>query len=297
MLRLEIKHFRLVCAIAENTSLTRAAEQLCVSQPALSKQLLELEDTLGFPLFQRTKKAMLLTEAGKEFHRNARRILADVVALQEQLNLYQSGHHGRLKVAVDKVHEASWLPAVLSCYREIHPNIIVELKQANPLLDSVRNKEVDVAIVGEAITDRNLRYTPLMQDEMVAVFAPTHPFTGKSHLSIPDLNGIDLIYTFELESSYLYQRYLRPGNIRLGSFQHIENLNALLTILESGERVSILPRRIVASAVADGKLRYCPIGRDRFCFQWYAASLKYCEEPILMDFLSCLTDAVTTLGS
>ena len=56
MLRLEIKHFRLVCAIAENTSLTRAAEQLCVSQPALSKQLLELEDALGFALFSEPKR-------------------------------------------------------------------------------------------------------------------------------------------------------------------------------------------------------------------------------------------------
>ncbi len=198
MLHLEIKHLRLVAHIAELGNMTRAAHLLCVSQPALSKQLAELEGRLGFAVFHRTRKAMCLTEAGTGFHAHAKRILADMHALEAELQSHGKGTAGKLRITIDSVHHAAWLPTVMAQFRADHPGITLEVKQVAELLPSLQHKEIDVAIIGEAIEATGIDYLPLNEDELVAVLPLTHPLREKAYISAHDLAGTDMIYYFDL---------------------------------------------------------------------------------------------------
>jgi DNA-binding transcriptional LysR family regulator len=292
LLRLEIKHLRLISTIAELGNLTRAAEALCLSQPALSKQLAELEEKLEFALFYRTKKAMVLTEPGIEFHERARKILGDVVELETQLHQYANGASGKLKISIDRVHRDDWLPAVMKRFRGCYPHIGLEIKQVPELLRSLQNKEVDIVIVGEAIAAAGIDYVPLNQDEMVAVLPLNHPLCQKTYISAHDLAGVDLVYYFELKQSYLYRRYLYPNQISLGSFHHIQNIDAIIELIKAGEGVSVLPKRMVADAAARQLINVRPIGEDGFSFTWYAGLSRDSDKPYLAGFIDLLKSEI-----
>ncbi|WP_171011896.1 LysR family transcriptional regulator [Pseudomonas sp. 2FE] len=292
MLRLEIKHLRLVAAIAETANLTRAAQALCLSQPALSKQLAELEERLGFALFYRTKRAMILTEPGALLDTQARLILGQVAELESQLHQYAKGDSGKLRISIDRVHQADWLPAVMKQFRMRYPQIELVLKPVPDLLCSLQQREIDVAVIGEVIEAAGVDYVALNEDEMVAVLPLDHPLCQQVYVSVADLGGLDLLYYFELEQSYLYRRHLYPNQISLGSFHHIQNIDAIIELVTAGEGVSILPRRLLSEALCRQQLAVRPIGEGGFAFRWYAALTPQADKPYVVGFIELLQGAI-----
>lgn len=292
MLHLEIKHLRLLTHIAEAGNLTRAAHILCLSQPALSKQLAELEERLGFALFHRTRKGMCLTEPGTGFYTHAQKILGDMDALETEMKRYGKGAMGKLRIGIDRVHHADWLPSVMAQFRTRHPRIALEVKQVPELLHSLQHKEIDIAIIGEAIEAAGVDYVPLNDDEMVAVLPLNHPLCQKECIAVQDLAGVDMIYYFELEQSYLYRRYLYPNRIQLGSFQRIQNIDAIIELVHAGEGMSILPKRLLADAAGKRMLEVRPIGPQGFAFTWYAALSLESDRPYAAEFVGLLKSKI-----
>lgn len=293
MLHLEMKHLRLVVTIAETGNLTRAAQALCLSQPALSKQLAELETQLGFALFHRTRKAMCLTEPGRSFRQHAESILGDMRLLEVELIRHGSGATGKLRLGIDRVHHSTWLPAVMGQFRRRHPRIELEIKQVPELLCSLQRREIDIAIIGEAVEAAGVDYVALNDDELVAVLPLTHPLRQKDYIGVHDLEGEHLIYYFALEQSYLYRRYLYPNRIRLGSCHRIENIDAIIALIKSGEGMSILPASLVQDAVHARTLAVCPIGQQGFGFTWHAALASDAQRPYAAEFVDLLSAAVS----
>ena len=288
MSRLELRHLRLVRSITRHGSLTRAAEELCVSQPDVSRQLTELEDSLGLMLFSRTRKAMVPTEAGIEFHRHACALLDSIAELEEQM--YQRSHAGggSLRLAIDRVHRDDWLAPVLRSFRALHANVEISATRVPDLLESVVRCEADLAIVGEMPPVPGIDYTALHEDEILAIVPAGHPLSTLHHLNARDLRWTDMLYCFDFEQSYLRRHYLQPQGIELNSFHHIESIEAILRLVEAGEGITLLPRRLVAEALASPRLAARPIGKDGMKFTWYAAVANDSPKPYLRDFIELL---------
>jgi LysR family transcriptional regulator, regulator for metE and metH len=264
-----MKHLRLVRSISQTGNLTRAAEALFISQPALSKQLAELEERLGLVLFQRTQKAMLPTEAGLSFAQHAQRILGEVALLEEHLARLARGESGRLRLAIDRMHLSDWLPLFLQRFRQHHPQIEVQVKQVPDLLESLQNHDCDIAILGEARPVSGIDYLALNRDEIVAILPPLHPLGAKPWLEAPDLAGVDLLYHFQLEQSLLYRRYLHPQRIVLGSLQHIQDIATIIALVRAGLGISLMPRRLLQGDEEGLAVR--PVGPAGMPFRWQAA--------------------------
>lgn len=289
--RLEIKHLHLVRSICQTHNLTRAAEQLFLSQPALSKQLAELEDRLGFALFHRTRKAMLPTEAGLAFNRHAQRILDDVAALEDHLSSYGRHDRGRLRVSLDPLHHADWLPAWLHALRQRLPNVDVQIRQVPDLLHSLRQRESDLIVIGETSPAADTVFHPLNPDELVVILPPDHALGTKPWLEAANLSGQTLLYHFELEQSYLYRRYLHPQQIRLGSAQHIQDVPTIIALVRLGSGISVLPRRLLQGN--EHGLLVRPIGEQGFHFNWYGATTRDGAPPTVPIALALLEDILS----
>jgi len=286
--RLEMKHLHLVHSICETGNLTRAAEQLFLSQPALSKQLAELEDRLGFLLFHRSRKAMLPTEAGLAFNTHAQRILGDTAALGEYLVRYGRGDTGRLRLSIDPLHRSDWLPTWLQALRSRLPNVQVQVRPVPDLLHSLRQGESDLIILGETSHAPDTRFQPLHGDELVAILPPDHVLATRPWLIPTDLAGQTLLYHFELEQSYLYRRYLRPQQIQLGSLQHIQDVPALIALVRLGAGMSLLPRRLLKGDEQGLLVR--PIGEQGFHFNWYLGTKRDDTRPAVQVAMTLLTE-------
>lgn len=154
--------------------------------------------------------------------------------------------------------------------RERFPLVEVQIRQVPDLLDSLRQRECDLAIIGETSPAPEIDFRPLHRDELVAILPPGHVLAARPWLEAADLAGVDLLYHFELEQSYLYRRYLHPQQIRLGSLQHIQDVPAIIALVRAGSGMSLLPRRLLAGD--EQGLHVLAIGEQGFHFDWYLAT-------------------------
>jgi DNA-binding transcriptional LysR family regulator len=128
---MELRHFRYFIAVAEESSLGRAAHRLHVSQPALSQQISDLEDELGLKLFTRNWRGVELTEAGRVFLIGGRRVLVAAKEAAERAQEAAKGERGRLVIGSLGAATVSFLSGVLSRFREEHPLVEISLSQMN----------------------------------------------------------------------------------------------------------------------------------------------------------------------
>ena len=140
---IEIKQIKLVRAISEIGNLTRAARNLNISQPALSQQLLELEDYIGRPLFQRTKKRMILTETGESFLIQGEKVLAEMRLLESFVDRFSMGESGKLRISIDATMCIVWLPGVMKKFRELYPNVEVHILNVQDSLTDLRSHNIE----------------------------------------------------------------------------------------------------------------------------------------------------------
>ena len=110
---LEIRHLKLIKTINETGNMTRAAEKLFLTQPALSHQLLDLEGKLEIPLFHRTKKKMILTQAGKMLLKSAEKVLLEIKQAEREISKMVHGETGVLRIGTTCVLSYKWLPNIM----------------------------------------------------------------------------------------------------------------------------------------------------------------------------------------
>src|SRR5258706_5992609 len=147
---MELRHLRYFVAVGEEEHFGRAAERLHVVQPALTRQVRQLEEELGCALFERLKWGVRLTEAGKSFLEEARRLLTDLGRGVDRTRLVAQGKVGRVRVGFSETAtHGGELPSILRHFRASWPDVRLELFPGTSISagEQLRNREVDVAFV------------------------------------------------------------------------------------------------------------------------------------------------------
>src|SRR5213595_3339940 len=168
---LEVRHLRLVAAVADCGSLTRAGDRLHLTQSALSHQLRDIESRLGAPLFLRIGKRLVLTPAGERLLASARDVLAQLQRTEEEIRQMGREKAGVLRLTTECYTCYHWLPPLLLRYRRKFPRIEVRIDVAatGQPIEMLLAGKIDLAIVSSPVSDRRLTSRPLFDDEMVVV--------------------------------------------------------------------------------------------------------------------------------
>lgn len=159
---------------AEMASFTRAAQEIHLSQPALSYLIRKLEGELGIELFARNTRKVMLTEAGDLFLGHARRILADMqMALHDTQNVRQLAQ-GHLTLAGLPSVASSLLPRTIAAFRKRYPKVTLDLRDglASQVSDWVRKGDVDMGLASPLREDRELDFQPLFRDDLILMTPP-----------------------------------------------------------------------------------------------------------------------------
>lgn len=192
--RLEVRHLRLVQAVAAEANVTRAAGRLHLSQSAVSHQLLDLERDLGARLFDRVGKKMVPTAAGARLVDAASRLLAELSGIERDVLGMREGARVPLRVASSCYTSYHWLPTALTRFGREHPrvDIAVVLDATRRVEEALANDEVDLAIVNEAPRDEAWAKLPIVTSEFVALVSPKHPAVADQRKKTPSLRWSDL---------------------------------------------------------------------------------------------------------
>ena len=171
------------CAVVDNQSFSLAAEQLGVTQPAVSLQIRSLEKRLGRRLLDRSGRRVEPTEAGARLYRSAQRMLALEQQLVEEVADASEGElAGKLELGASTGPGGSVVPLLLCEFQRANPSVRVSLtvSDTQTIVDQVAGRELALGIVGAARRHRGVTFESLFRDEVVLACPPGHPFAGRT---------------------------------------------------------------------------------------------------------------------
>lgn len=175
-MHLTLRQLTLFESVARHLSYTRAAEELHLSQPAVSMQVRQLEDSAGLPLFEKIGKRLHLTEAGREMFNYARRIAQNLQELDEVMASLKGVQRGHLRLSVATTAN-SFATRILAAFSQRYQGTTYSLDVTNrkTLLDQLANNETDIVIMGKPPDDMDLVVQPFMENPLVVIAHPDHP--------------------------------------------------------------------------------------------------------------------------
>jgi DNA-binding transcriptional LysR family regulator len=256
--------------VARLRSVSRAAEALHVTQPALTARIQGLERALATTLFVRTARGMRLTEAGEAFLPFARRALETLSDGRRAVDSVERGGAGRLSVGAAPAVSTYVLPTVLKRFAEIHPRVAVSVRtgHSEEILDLVLREQVDVGLV-RALRHPDIASTPLYEDRLVLVVEPRHRFAAKPSIELEEI-GREQLVLFDRTSSYheVTSALFRRAGVVPAGVMELDNIEAAKKMVQEGFGVALLPHTAVASELDAGTLRAVgiadaePVGRQ-----------------------------------
>lgn len=183
------------CAVVERASFSQAAEQLGVTQPAVSLQIRSLEKRLGVQLLDRSGRRVEPTDAGRRLYRSSLRLLAQEEQLLAELGEEAEGElTGRLELGASTGPGGTVIPVVLCEFQQRHPEVHVALTVSDTqrIVEEVARRELELGVVGAARRHRGVVFEPFFRDEVVLACPVGHRFAGKT-ISLDQLKGEQLI--------------------------------------------------------------------------------------------------------
>ena len=291
---LEIRHLRLIAAIAKTGSVTKAAEQVHLTQSALSHQLRDIEERFKTPFFVRLGRRMMLTPSGERVLQTAKRVLDDIDRAEDDVRRLAGGAEGVIRVCTQCNTGYHWLAPLLTTFNRKHPNVVV-----NVMADATRrpvsallNGELDVAVLSDTTNERGLRIHPLFQDEMVAIVSPQHRLAKKGWAA-PRAFAEEhlLVYSSVPEESFMLRKVLGPAGLVPKRVSFIMLTEAMIELARAGIGVGVLPRWSAERAIASKAVVPVSIGRHGVHRRWSAATLRARPEPdYVLDFIQLIAE-------
>lgn len=248
---MELHQLRYFVAVAERRHFTRAADDLSVAQPSVSRQIRVLERELGTALFHRAASGVELTQAGEALLPWARRVLADVVGARAQVSELAGLSQGRLAVGATPSLATALLPAVLARFHREHPGISLVMREAGSrdLLHSLARGDVELALVILPVPDA-FSATALFSEDLVLVVPPGHPFSARRSIAIGDLRDVPLVMFregYDLRAATV-AACQSAGFDPVFALEGVE-MDGALRMVAAGLGVAVVPSSVVEAAV------------------------------------------------
>jgi LysR family transcriptional regulator for metE and metH len=292
-MKLDVRNLKLLEAIAEEKSVTRAGERLHLTQSALSHQLRDLEERLGTPLFLRLNKRMHLTAAGERLLVSAKEVLDELRRAEDDLAQMAANKQGALRLSTECYTCYHWLPAKLKEFSRRYPGVEVKIvvEATHHPLDALLSGKLDLAVVSDCPRDKRLVYHPLFKDELVAVMPPDHPLAAKPYLQARDFKDQHLFLYVAPKDSDLFRLMLDPAGVIPARVSEVQLTEAIIEMVKAGLGLSVLARWALNDALTSGKLVARPLTKRGIHRQWSAALLKRDLNPsYLLEFISLLAE-------
>ncbi|MGH9041665.1 MAG: LysR family transcriptional regulator [Acidimicrobiia bacterium] len=181
---MNLNQLQIFCTVARHLSYSVAAEELFISQPAVSQQVKALERELNVKLFERLGHKLFVTEAGEAILASAQAILTERAEMEQSLALLR-GSAGRLALGANTTGGMYVVPAIARAFRELHPDTeaTLHVETTNRICERVMQNMIDVAVVTGPIEDLRFVVRDLLADEVHLIVSPSHPFAGRDSVS------------------------------------------------------------------------------------------------------------------
>ncbi|HSJ81352.1 MAG TPA: LysR substrate-binding domain-containing protein [Thiobacillus sp.] len=271
MRRLTLRQFRVFEAVARHLSFSRAAEELHLSQPAVSMQVRGIETILGMRLTEQLGKKIFLTEAGREVLHASRAITARLDDLQANLAQLRSIDTGRLSLAATSTVNVV-ATDILARFRGRHPGVTVHLDVSNraAVLDQLVGNRIDLAIMGQVPDGLGLEAIRFMDNPLVVIAPPDHPLVGKKNISVASLAAESfLVREAGSGTRGAMERFFAARELEIQSSMEMSSNEAIKQAVQAGLGLGILSLQTLEMELALKRLAVLNVDGFPIMRHWY----------------------------
>jgi DNA-binding transcriptional LysR family regulator len=254
---MDLRQLEIIRAIADTGSFTAAGEKLHVSQSAISRQILLLEDELGEPVFHRIGRRIRITPAGESLLQLSHRVFQDLQETVSGISDKREALRGTMRLVGGMTVCLYVFPTLLSEVRRIHPNLDLKITvgSAERSIAMLRSGGGDLGMISLPVEATDLVSVPVLEEELLLITYPTHALAKKKAITPADLDKQDFVLfetgsiTRRLVDSFFTRQGVEPDII-----METENVEIIKAMVRNGLGISIIPWQAAADDVRTGQL-------------------------------------------
>lgn len=291
---MELRHLRYFVAVAEELNFTRAAMRLHIGQPPLSQQIQALEEEIGARLFERTKRRVILTEAGRAFLGSAYRILGETEQAIEQVRRIARGEHGELRIGFTaSVPFMALLPNLIQRYRQQRPDVTLTLREmfTPDQYRALEMGQMDLGFVrytGLAIPPA-IEVREIRRDTLRLVINASHPLADRGSIALEEVRGEGfIIYPRGVGTGLtaLLRRLCQAAGFEPRVVQEAGEVTTQIGLVAAGIGVALLPSPLECVHIAG--VRYLPLRDSGTIISLGLAIRRGNTSPLAAEFIANL---------
>ena len=300
MLHFTLRQLQVFEKVANHLNYSRAAEELYLSQPAVSMQIKQLEGHLGLPLFEQMGKKIFLAEAGRELFHYAKGIAQQLAEMEAVFDEMKGLGQGKLTLSV--VNTANYFtPQLLAkfCRRHPHINVILQVANRDAVLKQLADNSTDLAIMGQPPDGIDLSAESFLDNPLVVIAAPDHPFAKLKHVKFAKLAD-ETFLSREPGSGTrsAMERVFAQHKIQPRISMEMETNEAIKQAVQAGMGLGILSLHSIELELETGRLAIVHVEHFPLLRQWFVAhrSHKRLSSAALAFKEFLLTEAEKTIA-
>ena len=261
LMRLTLRQIQVFRAVCDNRSYSRAAEDMALTQPAVSLQIRQLEELVGQPLFEYVGKKLYLTDAAEALKRASTDIFQRLESLDMQLTDLQGSLQGQLTLAVESSAKY-FVPHLFAAFKQQQPDINLHLTVVNraQVIKRLADNRDDLVIMSLVPPDMALEFLPFLNYPIVAVAPPGHPLGKATTLNLKDLEPYPLLVREAGSGTRkACEEFFQQKRVHFPQKSEIASLEAVREGVVAGLGLALLPRHSVTQELANGRLLELPV--------------------------------------
>lgn len=283
---MEIRYLRLIKAIVEEGSITRAMDVLHLSQSALSYQLKEAELQVGTLVFYRRNKKLILTPVGKKLYTVANKVIKELDSAESEIKKMMNGENGVIRISTECYTSYHWLPAVLKKFKGEFPNVEIEIvfEATHRPIEKLIEGELDLAITSNPEQIEQIEFVQLFSDEMLAVVCNHHPWANREYVEAEDFQDVSLIiHSLPLDTVSIFRTQLTPKGINPKKLIVLPLTEASIELVKANMGVIVLANWALQPYLND-EIKAIKINPEGFFRQQYIARIRNRDYPVYFDY-------------
>lgn len=288
-MKFTLKQLQIFCAVVKYKSALAASRHLNMSQPAVSSALLELENNLKTPLFDRWKKRMILNERGRALLPQARSLLSNARDINLSFSHDSSALNGTIQLGASRTLASFIIPEVLAGFFNLHPSVKINVVGSNKkgIISRIEDFSLDIGIIAGKSASLHIENIPWLTDELCVFAGAHHPLAQKKEVSLQELMACDWVLREEGSGTLeVFLRALPPEIKSLKKIMEFNSLEPIKRVIEKSNALSCISQKAVAREVEAGLLKrivtpYLNLRRDYY----FLVHQKRLQSHLLVSFL------------
>ena len=258
-MRINIRHLEIFCLVVEEGSISQAARSAYISQPAVTRQIRQLEAHYGTPLFDRTDGKLTVSKAGKVLYQYAKTIIADFRNSEEAIRRLTGKIEPHLKIGASLTIGEYLLPEILGRFKRVNPHIKLSLQIGNTpaMLEALAMNHIHIALVEGVVEDDHFDVSKFAEDQLILVCSSQHAWEKKQAINSRELLHERMIWREEDSGTRkIIENVLKQHNVlnKIENYMELGSTQAIKAAVEANLGITILPKMAVEKELKAGTL-------------------------------------------